>query len=164
MSYSTLNFDRLQGSRPPNIPDTTGIPQSVPDRYNSLRTVVPRVYYHNVYYLFFSAKNVAFISDEITNRLTGVHPQQKNIIVPDDTIISVMDSIYNNTYRDVDKLTMMTIQMIVDHIKTEYQTELQNSRLSAWVQNFGDETGLRQFSPIKLREKTFSTYTTQWNY
>jgi hypothetical protein len=149
MSYSTLNFDTIQGKMPPNLMDTTGVPQS---------------YYHNVYYLFFSAKNIAFIRDEITNRLTGVHPEGKNIIVPDDTIVSVMDSIYDKNFHDVDKLTMMTIQFITDHIRNEFQVELQNSRLSAWIQYYPSDSGIRQYPPIKLRERAVSTYTTQWNY
>ena len=64
-----------------------------------------------------------------------------------------MDSIWSNTYRDTDKLTMMTISYIVNYIKDEYQTEAQNKKLSVWVNNFGEETGLRQHAKIKLREK-----------
>lgn len=107
----------------------------------------------DVFYSFFSTINVRYISNEITNRLHGVHPEGKNIIVSDKQIVSVMDSIYKNTYRDIDKMTMMVVGYIVDYVTGDIQTEVQNKKLSIWTTNFGPETGLRQFSKIKIREK-----------
>lgn len=107
----------------------------------------------DIYFDFFSKKNIVYMSREITNRLTGVHPNGKNIVVPDRTIISVMDSIWNSTSKDISKLTMMTISYIVNYIRDEYQIEAQNAKLSIWVTNYGPETGLRQHSGIKIREK-----------
>ena len=105
------------------------------------------------YHLFFSSENVAKISREVTKRLAGVHPEGKNIIVPHETILSVMDSIYENNYRDVDKLTMMTISYIVEYITNEYEIERQNNNLNIWITNYPIESGIRQHPPIKLREK-----------
>jgi hypothetical protein len=106
-----------------------------------------------IYYNFFSKDNINYMSREITKKLNGVHPKNMNIIVPNKTIISVMDSIYNNTPKDIDKMIMMTISYISDYIRNEYEIEAQNSKLNIWVTNFGEETSLRQHSGIKLNEK-----------
>ncbi len=118
----------------------------------------------DTFFDFFSKRNIGYISKDITRRLHGVHPQGQNIIVPDKTIISVMDSIYNSTSRDISKLTMMTISYIVEHIKNEFEVEAQNKKLSIWTTNFGEETGLRHHSKIKLREKTFDRMQFNYNY
>lgn len=133
------------------------------NNYDINRAPVPRVN-NEIYYTFFSKNNIQFISDQITIRLRGVHPEGKNIIVPTDKIISVMDSIWYNNYRDYESLTMMTISYIVNYIQSEYQMEQQNKKLSIWVTNFGEETGLRQHSQIKLRERGPNRFVFNMNY
>jgi len=120
--------------------------------YEIERSVMPRDA-REIFYNFFSSQNVSYISIEITKRLQGVHPEGKNIIVSDKQIVSVMDSIYKNTYRDIDKMTVMVIGYLVDYVTSDFQTEIQNKKLSVWTTNFGPETGLRQYSKIKIREK-----------
>lgn len=121
--------------------------------YDIERSVIPHDYRADVYYTFFGKDNVNYISTEITKRLAGVHSDGKNIIVPNDTIFSVMDSMYKNTYKDVDKLTIMTIGYIVDYISAEFQTEQQNNNLNIWIINYPPSSGLQRTSKIKLREK-----------
>lgn len=121
--------------------------------YDIERSAIPHDYRDNVYYKFFGKVNVNYISTEITTRLTGVHPEGKNIIIPTDKIISVMDSIYKNTYKDVDKMTMMTISYITGYVSSEFQTEQQNNNLNIWVINHPPEYGMQRTSKIKLREK-----------
>jgi len=118
----------------------------------------------DVFYSFFSTTNVHYISNEITRRLAGVHSEGKNIIVSDKQIISVMDSIYKNTYRDIDKMTIMVVGYIVDYVTADLQTEAQNKKLSIWTTNFGPETGLRQYSKIKVREKGPTRMVFNMNY
>ena len=132
--------------------------------YDNERAPIPRDYRSQVYYSFFGKANISYISNEITNRLTGVHPQGKNIIVPTETILSVMDSMYENTYRDVDKLTMMTISYIVEYISNEYEIEMQNSKLNAWVMTYPPEYGMQQVPQIKLREKRPAPMIFNMNY
>ena len=131
--------------------------------YEIERSAVPRDT-RDVFHSFFSISNVRYISEEITKRLAGVHPEGKNIIVADKQIISVMDSIYSNTYRDIDKMTIMTVGYIVDYVTSDIQTEEQNKKLSIWTTNFGPETGLRQFSKIKIREKRPTPMIFNMNY
>lgn len=131
--------------------------------YEIERSSIPRDT-RDVFYSFFSETNVKYISNEITRRLVGVHPQGKNIIVSDKQIVSVMDSVYKNTYRDIDKMTMMVVGYIVDYVSADFQTELQNQKLSIWTTNFGPETGLRQFSKIKVRERKGPSMVFNMNY
>jgi hypothetical protein len=105
-----------------------------------------------------SAQSVAFISKMITRGLHGVHPEGKNIIVPEATIRSVMDSIFQNTGQSAEVMQQMVINYIVDAIKTEYETEKRNNSYSAWVQKYDQETGMKQFSDVKLNNKMRSPY------
>jgi hypothetical protein len=134
------------------------------DIFDGERSILPPEKEIGGYFDFFSKININYISYQITQRLEGVHPEKKHIIVPDETIISVMDSIYNSTYRDVDKLTMMTIMYIVDYIKSEYQIEQQNNRLNIWVTQYTPETGLKRVPEIKLRHKRPTPMQFNMNY
>lgn len=133
------------------------------DPHEIQRRPVPPTF-NDIYFDFFSKINISYMSGEITKRLKGIHPEGKNILIPDKTLISVMDSIYTNTPRDISVMTMMTISYIVDHITNEFVIEAQNKKLSIWTTNFGPETGLRQYSKIKLREKKIDTMQFNYNY
>ena len=112
----------------------------------------------------YSKQTVSRISVEITKKLKGVHPEGKNIIVPVETISSVIDSVYNKTpYAEFDVMVDMVINYIVNQIKTEYQTIQQNNKLSIWVTNLDITTGMTRFSAPKLNNKTRLSYT-HWTY
>lgn len=128
------------------------------------RSSIPRDYRKDVYYTFFSKNTISYISDEITMRLKGVHPDGKNIIVSDEKIISVMDSIYKSTYRDVDKMVMMTISYIVEYISNEFQTEKQNNNLNIWIGSRMNDYGMNYTPKIKLREKRPTPFIFNMNY
>jgi hypothetical protein len=128
------------------------------------RSSIPRDYRKDVYYTFFSKNTISYISDEITMRLKGVHPDGKNIIVSNEKIISVMDSIYKSTYRDVDKMVMMTISYIVDYISNEFQTERQNNNLNIWIGSRMNDYGMNYTPKIKLREKRPTPFIFNMNY
>ncbi len=120
--------------------------------------------YNRIYYTFFGRKNTEAMSREITFRLQGIHPDGKNIIVSDKQLLSVMDSIYKTTVRDLDRMVMMTISYIVEAITDDFVTREQNSKLSAWVQKFPESSGLRQYSKIKIREKRPTSFQFIENY
>ena len=134
------------------------------DKFDVERRPIPVDYRQDVYYRFFSKEYIEYISSSITLKLDSLHPEGKNIIVPNKTILSVMDSIYQNTYRDVDKMTMMTIEYIADYIRNEYEIESQNKKLSKWVINFLPEYKIQQTPKIKLREKRPTTGIFNMNY
>ena len=74
------------------------------------------------YPILLSRDSLNYMSSQITKRLNGVHPDGKNIIVPDDTIKSVADSVFQNNSNSFDVLQEMIINYIVSQIKTEYET------------------------------------------
>jgi hypothetical protein len=112
------------------------------DRYNSL----------------FHVNSIAFMSKMITRLLAGVHPEGKNIIVPDETIRSVADSVFEATGQSTDIMQQMIINYIVDAVRTEMQTIEKNNKYSIWIQKYDEATGLKQFSDVKTNEKSRSPY------
>jgi hypothetical protein len=115
------------------------------------------------YITFFNVNSINFMSKMITALLKGVHPQGKNIIVPNETIESVADSVFQNTGQSAQVMQEMVINYIVESIKTEYANEQKNNAYSPWVQRYDQETGLKQFSDVKLNNKMRSAYM-QWRY
>jgi len=112
----------------------------------------------------YSKETVSKISMEITKRLKGVHPEGKNIIIPVDTISSVIDAIYNKSpHVEFDVMVEMVINYAVNQVKTEYATIQQNNNLSIWVTNYDITSGLQRFSAPKLNNKTRLSYT-HWTY
>jgi len=123
------------------------------DGYQGYRYNLPADANPNVYYTLFYRHTFDYISKQITKRLEGVHPLNKNVIVNIEIIKSVLDSFYSNYKRDPQVLIMMTISYIVDYIKSEYQIEAQNRSLNIWVTNYPESSGIRQHAPIKLKNK-----------
>ena len=139
-------------------------PNYFSDEFDATRRVIPQDYREDCYYLFFSKQNILNISYEVTKRLNGIHPDGKNIIVSDENILSVMDSIYNSTYKDVQKMTMMTIAYIVDAITTEFNTIEQNNKLNIWISQYTDDWGIKQVPKLKMREKRPTPMIFNMNY
>jgi len=115
------------------------------------------------YPILMSPQSFDYMSKEITRRLQGVHPEGKNIIVPQHTIKSVADSMYEANSMAVDVLQEMTISYIVTQIKTEFETIQQNNKLSIWVQRYDVSTGLQRVNGIKLNNKSKKGQQF-WNY
>jgi len=136
-----------------------------------------------VRYLF-SPETIRMISKKITQLTLGVDPKNRPILVPDNRICEVLDGIYSNYRPNVgdihtryiissnaqqDQIASVidqTIEMIVSNIRNQIGMETNNQKLSAWVQLYGDfnTAGLRQFAPIKIKEKRPSTFQFHMNY
>ena len=115
------------------------------------------------YLAFNSDKSVALMSTMITHMLKGVHPEGKNIIVPEQTIRSVADSVFQNSPARSDVMQQMVISYIVDAIKIDYENTEKNNAYNPWVQRYDEETGLQRFNDVKLNKKQRSAYM-QWRY
>lgn len=103
---------------------------------------------------FFNSEVMNHISKDITKKLTGVHPQKKNIIVSKENILSVMDSIYEqNPHVTMEQKVGMVISFIVDQIKTEFETIEKNNALDIEVIKYSGEYGIRRYPILKTREK-----------
>lgn len=108
--------------------------------------------------LLFSESSINTMSKAITYFLQGVHPEGKNIVVPQSTIVSVADSFYETTPAHLDVLQRMVVNYIVTQIKEEYATLEKNNNLSIWVTRYDVESGMQQFNDIKLNNKKRAPY------
>jgi hypothetical protein len=120
-----------------------------------------------------SNNTIKKISDLITNLLIGVRSDNRDIIVPDKTIYSVMSSVYENYIPNTSdihsryvvpkkdiidhmkEIEKQTISIIVSDVRNNIGIEEASSKLSVWNTVLGDfnEHGLQAHQKIKLREK-----------
>jgi hypothetical protein len=106
--------------------------------------------------ILFSEPSIRKMSNQITYFLKGV--SDKDIIVPDEFIIEVSDSFYQNTPASLEQLQMMIVKYIVDYVKQEVYTIDKNNKLSIWVTKYDVESGLKQTSDVKLNNKRRAYY------
>lgn len=104
----------------------------------------------------FSEPSIRKMSQQITFFLKGV--SDKDIIVPDDFIVKVSDSFYENTPATLEQLQIMIVKYIVDYVKQEIYTIDKNNKLSIWVTKYDVESGIKQTSDIKLNNKRRAYY------
>jgi hypothetical protein len=131
---------------------------------------------------YFSLDTAKLIQSKVTELLRNFYPP--GIIVPCERIVEVMNDIYR-AYRPstgdimtrynipsaenpnyVDEMINQVIQVITNDIKNNLLTEQRNSLLDNWVVLMGDfnKWGLRQHSPIKIRERMPKTALFNMNY
>lgn len=133
---------------------------------------------------YYSPQTVKMISKKVTELTRGVDPQNRAIIVPDNRICEVLDAIYadyrpsvgdihtryilpaNSQQDQVASMIDQTIEIITSNIRNQIGMERGNEKLTAWVQLMGDfsTNGLRQYPPIKIRERRPSTMQFNMNY
>jgi hypothetical protein len=113
----------------------------------------------------FSQASVDWMSLQISLRLRGVHPEGKNIIVPDSTILSVADSVYQNTFLTLELLQEMTVLHIVEAVKNDFELTQQNDKLSIWQTLYSMDTGLQRISQVDSHiNDRRGTHYYHWNY
>lgn len=132
---------------------------------------------------YFSQKTINLISKKISELTKGVHPKNKIIIVPDEHIANIMDSIFRyyrpatgdiysryiiptDERNSVPYMIDQVIETIVNLIRTQYAMDECNSKLSAWVQVYGDfnQHNLTQTPPIKTRGRRPAVMQFNMNY
>lgn len=122
----------------------------------------------------FSKTNMDYLSKTISDALDGVDPENRRIIIPDDKIANVLNSVYRNgtrpnigdiytrynippiqTRNDIREINNQTISIIVSYIKDEVQMTENNKSLTVWNTLYGDfnEQGLRSHPIIKIRKR-----------
>jgi hypothetical protein len=132
----------------------------------------------------FSIENLNNISRKITQLLDGVEPTGRPILVPRDTIASVMSNIYGNFVAPTSDIYSryiipngqpqvltqyivdQTIETIVSTVRTDYAMRANNAKLTAWTTVYGNfnEHGLRAHSIIKVQEKRPNPMEFNMNY
>lgn len=134
---------------------------------------------------YYSKETVKTISSKISELLQGVHPENKRIIVPNETIYNIMDNIYysyrpmtgdiysrynvpNGTTTEsyVQDMIDQVIEVIVSQIKIDYETEANNAKLSVWTTVLGEfnDHQLRSHPVIKLRNRRPAPMQFNMNY
>lgn len=134
---------------------------------------------------YFSKQTIQTISKKITELTLGVDPLNRPIVVPNSTICGLMSEIYDGYAPPVgdihsryiipsgqgpdDYVQSMIDQVInvaVNQITTDLETEQNNSSLSIWTTLLGDfnEHGLRQHAPIKTRNRRPRSFMFNMNY
>ncbi len=132
----------------------------------------------------YSQDTIKTISKKVTELTRGVDKLNRPIVVPDIRICEVIDGVYQNfrtTTGDIfsryvipndqqgntiQNIIDQTIEVITNHIRNEIGIEQQNQTLTAWVQVYGDfnSSGLRQYPPIKVKERRPNTMQFNMNY
>ena len=102
---------------------------------------------------YFSDQHISLVSKKVTQLLTGVHPDGLQIVVSKENIQSVMYNIYINNRWNVRDMTDEVIEVIYNQIKNEFDTIDSNNKLNKWNIYFDGVHGIRQYPPLKLREK-----------
>jgi hypothetical protein len=133
---------------------------------------------------FFNIKTLNLISEKVSELTRGVDRKNRKIVVPQDMIAQVMDSVYqkyrlptgdiysryivsNDSQQNmVQSLIDQTIEVLTDTVRNQYGMEEENSKLSAWVQVYGDFNAhnLTQTPPIKIRGKRPAVMQFHMNY
>jgi len=121
----------------------------------------------------FDDNNLKEYQSVIHRLLKGAGPNGRDVIVPLETISSVLYQCYetramrtgdiysryiqadNINHTVLEDIVNRAINIIVTQIKTEYAMEEQNKRLTVWNTVLGDfnKEGLRGHSEIKLRNR-----------
>lgn len=133
---------------------------------------------------FFSGHTIDLIQRKIGELTKGLDEKNRTIIVPKETICNIMNGVYDgfvppvgdiytryiipktNQQDMIQSLIDQTIEIIFSNIRNTYKMEQFNSSLTKWVEVMGDfnVAGLRQHSPIKIRERRPSTMQFNMNY
>lgn len=138
---------------------------------NNLRHVGYNDEGHECNNKFFSQEVVDLISKKVSELTYGLDELNRKIVVSDQGIIEVMDSVYNNftpetgdifgrynviginLESDISRMIDRVIQIIVSTLRNEKEMEQNNKKLSVWTTVLGDfnEHGLQSHPQIKLR-------------
>ena len=134
---------------------------------------------------FFSPKTVEMISDKVSQLLEGLDPYHRKIIVTNNNITNIMNSVFQNYTPHVGDIHSRyiipqdtqysmwlqdmidrVIEVLVSGVQAQYGMEMTNSKLSIWttVLGEGNAHGLRMHAPIKLRERRPNPYMFNMNY
>jgi hypothetical protein len=122
----------------------------------------------------YSVENLTNLQQIIKTSLRGLHPEGKDIIVPIENIMNVVSNIFENANRtdigciysrdivapktprnDVKTINEQSIQAICNMLRSQFETEANNKKLTVWNTVYGDfnKEGLRAHPPIKLRNR-----------
>ena len=128
---------------------------------------------------FFSKNTVDYISAECTKQLKGIDEQGRDIVIPDNRILEVMNTVqlsYNfptgfgapvmTPQIYYDNMVSQTIERIVFDVSNTIQIEQCNLKKTIWTTVLGDfnKERLQSHSQIKIRNKHPDLFTINMRY
>ena len=134
---------------------------------------------------FFTQDTVRLISNKVSELLQGVHPENKRIVVPDKSIVAVMNQVYTNfrapvgdiysryhimdqnkTQYYTDNMIDQVIETITSYVRNTMAIEENNSRLTIWNTVYGDFNShrLRRYTTIKTKQKRPASFQFHMKY
>lgn len=129
--------------------------------------------YNPLLNMLFTQETIQTIQKKTSEYLTGVDSKGRKIVPSEDVVVEALYGVFNN-YRpetgdiygkylvkntgdrdDYSYIVDLTISLLVRGISTELGMEQNNQKLTIWTTVLGDfnEHGLRQYPPIKVRDK-----------
>jgi hypothetical protein len=136
---------------------------------------------------YYSRDTINLISRKVTELTLGVDPKNRKIIVPDNIIRNVLDSVYTSisysnlntgdifTRYNIPKDTQQsviqsmidqTVEIIYNNVVNQYAMDQNNNKLSIYTTILGDFNthSLRSHPIIKIRERRPATMQFNMNY
>lgn len=133
---------------------------------------------------WFARKTLDEISEVLKEKLKCLRKDGRPIVVADRVIAHMMSEVFHKNRPilgdgyfmfnivpekerdDYNDMKVQVIEMIFNGIKTEYEMDQNNRKLSIWSTVYGDfnPQGLRQYSTIKLNEMPLNKIRFQMNY
>ena len=137
----------------------------------------------NLNYLF-SNENLELLSTTLSDLLKCLRKDGRPIVITHGVIAQVLSQVQQNATRqigdiytlynipqarirdDITRFNEMTIEFLYNQIKTEYEMDENNKKLTIWTTLLGDfnEHGLRQYSTNKLNHKPINKLRFNMNY
>jgi hypothetical protein len=132
----------------------------------------------------FSDENLKKIQAKLYTLLKCVRDDGRPIIVTLPTIANVLSQVQDNSFPelgdiytllqipgekvrdDISRMNDITTEFIYQQLKTEYEIENNNKKLTVWTTLLGDfnEHGLRQYSQLRLNNKPINKVRFNMNY
>lgn len=106
--------------------------------------------------LFFSTKNFLYIKEQVSSLL--LYTINKNVYIPDDQIINVMNMVFNNAFSSLDELNGQVIGILSSTIRNDLEYDNINKKLDIEVIKYTPDTTMLKTPPIKLREKRYQPF------
>jgi hypothetical protein len=123
---------------------------------------------------YYNINTVNTISKKLTELLRGVDHLNRPIVIPNKSIVNIMDSVYQsfrpqtgdifsrftmpnglNSDDYIQSLIDQTIEIIYSDVKNNMEMDQYNKKLSVWTTVLGDfnDNQLRSYPPIKVLNK-----------
>ena len=182
MSYNNVPIQNIPYQVGATQRPDTGVNDLYNDNFNRFvaydQNATPKLDY------LFSDENLDAIGRKLYDLLKCIRKDGRPIILARKVIAQVLSQIQLNASRqvgdiytlynipqkyvrnDISRFNEMTIEFLYNQIKTDYEMDQNNKKLTIWTTLLGDfnENGLRQYSTLKINNKPINKFRFNMNY